>query len=203
MSRRGMKFSEMIDNAEGYKFIKGVEGNISMFIDHRTNWHWFLLVKLTMDGTQLPFVLLEVCVNDNGGIEREMFTLEKYDGELTYCGEFKGKINDVVKVADEIVLKMGDYSLFSSNCQHFCNNVLNYYNFKVYRTTLGKEITATIKKQVSTTAEEEEALEELTRYEEEVELDDPIPPLTNRRTALEKRLRSVYAASLNKLVGAS
>ena len=84
------------------------------------------------------------------------------------------------------------------------NDYYDYYGIR--ESSIGKEvtaeITAEIKKQASTTPEQEEVLKELTSYVEEVELDDPMPHSTSRRTALEKKLRSVYATGLNKLVGA-
>ena len=36
---------------------------------------------------------------------------------------------------------MGGYHLFTSNCQHFCNNVLRWLNYETYPTTVGSDTT--------------------------------------------------------------
>lgn len=115
-----------------------------VYIDF-SKWHWLLLIKAK--GSKFPFASIEISTPNMFSIERGMCLYEDYKGGKTYCGELNLTLQDFLHVADRIVEEMDGYSLFSSNCQHFCNNLLHHYNFEVYPTTLGKEVTAVLKKE--------------------------------------------------------
>ena len=44
-------------------------------------------------------------------------------------------------MADKVVDDMGRYSLFSNNCQHFCNNLLSRLGLETFPPTVGPETT--------------------------------------------------------------
>ena len=46
-------------------------------------------------------------------------------------------------MADDVVKQMGNYNFISSNCQHFCSNLLSKLGHQTYPTTVGPETTLT------------------------------------------------------------
>jgi hypothetical protein len=60
----------------------------------------------------------------------------------TKIGSRKISVVELCKLAEQIRLGMGKYSLLRNNCQHFCNNVLTYLRLPTTRTTVGPETTA-------------------------------------------------------------
>lgn len=133
-----MEFSEMVKNSS-YALITRVEMAYEVYIDKST-WHWFLLLKAK--DTDL-FFSIEIFTSDFSDIVCGMCLYTDYKGKLTYCGKIADtRLDDILKTADRITEQMGRYRLFSNNCQHFCNNILHHYGFEVYRTTIGKEVTA-------------------------------------------------------------
>ena len=173
-----------------------------------------------MEDSTLPNVSIEISTPDMKSLKREIYT----DNERsTHCGIIEGsRLTDMLDVADCIIDKMEYYSLFTSNCQHFCNNFLNHYGFKVYGTTLGKEVTAEIEKQIDKTPEQNAVLEKLQQMHANGDISDaPLPlmpvnkdaslqlvpfrsaPLQPSQSEIEARMRRHFAALLNALVGAN
>lgn len=60
---------------------------------------------------------------------------------ISDIGPYKGSLHNLCNLADEVVQDMKMYNLVSSNCQHFCNNLLRRLGKKSYRTTVGHEVT--------------------------------------------------------------
>lgn len=145
-SHGDMNFSEMINNTR-YEHLKDVEATYKIYVHHPTVFgvHWFLLIK--KKDSELPFFSLEISTPDGSTIRHEMFSFDEYEGEQTYCGEITGKLEDILNVADRCIIDDmgGKYKMYSSNCQHFCNNFLHRNGFETYRTTLGKRLAIDIK----------------------------------------------------------
>ena len=194
--REDKKFSEIINDTP-YKDLKEVPTKYNVFISHRPCGHWFLVIE--MEGSTLVNFSLEITTPDMKTIKRDIYTDRE---KPTPCGIIEGsKLIDILDTADRIVVEMEFYSLFTSNCQHFCNNFLNHYGFEVYRTTLGKRITAEIEKLSDKTPEQNAVLEELQQKQENGEISNA--PLQNFSPSLiESKVRHYFATLLNGLVGA-
>lgn len=181
-------FSEMI-NVTCYEPLKKVKGKYEIFIDCN-KLHWLLLIK--MKDSKLHFFSLEVSTPDLSSFRHEMFLFDGYEGGRKYCGEIDAKLEDILDAADRIVVKMEKYRLLSSNCQHFCNNFLNHYSFEVYRTTIGKDVTASIRRQPDVEAELLRLLDQWT--------DDPLGSPIGY-ALLELQIRTRFARILDAYVG--
>ena len=188
-----MKFSEMIAYSP-YEYTKNITTTYGVYIDKQRQ-HWFLLLK--MKDSTLPFFSLEASTPDLSSLRHEMFLFDPYKGKATFCGEITFKLLDILLVADKIVTEMKVYSLFSSNCQHFCNNFLNHYGFDTFPPTFGKEVTAEIRKQPIETEEDRSILQLLDA------LNDVIKnPLSSAIRKEEARIKRHFASALNAYVGA-
>lgn len=133
----------MIENSP-YKDYAEVKSTYQVYVN-RTRLHWFLLLKLK--DSKLHFITLEASTPDMFVLSHEMRAVSDSDpdaNKIVWCGEINARMTEIVNVADKLIIKMKSYNLFTSNCQHFCNNFLQYYSFEVYATTLGKRVTAVL-----------------------------------------------------------
>jgi hypothetical protein len=56
---------------------------------------------------------------------------------ITDAGTYNGTLHDLCQIADKVVEEMKSYNLVTSNCQHFCNNLLRKIGKKTYPMTVG------------------------------------------------------------------
>lgn len=113
--------------------------------------HWFLLVK--MFRSKLAYLTLEISTTDLHDLipilrsvvsenNYENFAPEVEDPSLATCitdtGTYKGTLHDLCQLADKVVEEMRNYNLVTSNCQHFCNNLLRKIGKKTYPMTIGR-----------------------------------------------------------------
>lgn len=210
-------FFEMIKLSRHFALLKIPDQKYDVYID-RSSWHWMILVKAHDTDSEVGYFSLEVSTPNLIDLSREMFDYlgnPRDKPNLIICGTITGhKLIDIIGVADDVAARMGRYSLFSSNCQHFCNNFLNFYKFKTYRTTLGKEVTAVIQGREKT-KQEKEAVDELLLasrrvHDELMEEDDPLGCTADSSdssvaslSTVEIQFREVLAGMLNKYVGAA
>ena len=187
-----MKFSEMIAFSP-YERTKNIDTTYKVYIDKKNN-HWILLLRIK-DST-LPYFSLEASSPNLSSLWHEMFLFDPYTGEATLCGEITLKLVDILLVADLIVTEMKMYNLFTSNCQHFCNNFLHHYGFETFPPTFGKEVTAKIMEQPIRN-EQENVLQLFDA------LDNVINnPLSSAIRKEEDRIKRHFASALNAYVGA-
>ena len=177
-----------------YNDTKNVKVTYGVYID-RQKQHWFLLVK--MKDSTLPFFSLEASTPDLSSLRHEMFLFDSYAGGTTYCGEIILELAEILRVADNIVTEMNVYSLFSSNCQHFCNNFLHHYGFDTFPPTFGKEVTAKIKEQ-PVLNDEDKNIQQLLDALGDV-LNNPLSSAIRKE---EDRIKRHFASALNAYVGA-
>lgn len=137
----GESFMDMVQDSP-YKKLLRVPAVYDVYID-RSQWHWFLLVK--MKDSDLPFVSFEVTTPNLTDLEAVMKVPdnESIKGK-EYVGEYQGNITVLCQTADEIMKRMGQYGLLSSNCQHFCNNVLNSIGLATFPPTVGPTVTVDV-----------------------------------------------------------
>ncbi len=136
----GEPFVDMVKETKPYGRLLRVRTTYEIYI-HNARYHWLLLVR--MKDSELPFITLEVTSPNMKDLTTVMGVTQS-DKKEEKVGEYEGTIVDLCKAADEIVKKMGGYGLFSSNCQHFCNNVLKWIGLKTFPTTVGPEVTVTV-----------------------------------------------------------
>lgn len=140
----GELFKNMIKQSQ-YKPMAGVSTTIKIYL-YRKNFHWSLGAKIVMEGAEFDFyVTIELTTSNTSDLiscMREIECKSDYGQGMEYVGEYKGTLNGLCTAADDVVKVMGQYRLFSSNCQHFCNNLLLRIGLKHdYRTTIGPETT--------------------------------------------------------------
>ena len=114
-------------------------------------FHWFFLLKIK--DSQLPYITLEIQTSDlhdliptvqnieNGAISITEAFSHSNTTVLTDLDVYDGRLQDLCEIADEVVEAMKEYNVVSSNCQHFCNNVLNKLGRKIFSTTVGHQCT--------------------------------------------------------------
>ena len=207
--KQDKKFSEIIKDTP-YKHLTEVLVKYNVSINRKSWGHWFLLLE--MEGSEMENLSLEISTPDLKSIKREIYTDRE---KSTRCGIIEGrKLIDILNTADRIVVEMKCYSLFKSNCQHFCNNFLNHYGLTVYPTTVGKEVTAEIKKLSDKTPEQNALLAELQQVIMNRGIsEEPLQQMHanegisdaqfSSRSEIEERILHNFAALLNLLVGAN
>jgi hypothetical protein len=100
-----------------------------------------------MLGSTLPFFTIEITTSNLTDLIPVMRTIIIDHNGLsqppTEVGIYHGTVQNICKVADVVVAKMGGYNLLTNNCQHFCNNLLKKLNsnFPTYDTTIGPKTT--------------------------------------------------------------
>lgn len=111
--------------------------------------HWFLLVK--MFRSKLSYLTLEISTTDLCDLIPILRSVSSENNEnsksqdlvedpmcITDTGTYKGTLYDLCQVADKVVEEMKSYNLVTSNCQHFCNNLLRKIGKKMYPMTIGR-----------------------------------------------------------------
>ena len=112
--------------------------------------HWLLLVK--MFRSKLPYLTLEITTNsDLCELIPTIRTISENETEIgasvkpqdsvtsiTDVGSYKGTLHDLCQFADKVVEDMKSYNLITSNCQHFCNNLLRKIGKGTFPMTIGR-----------------------------------------------------------------
>lgn len=113
--------------------------------------HWFLLVK--MFRSKLPYLTLEIsttdlcdlipivrCVSSDHENKENSKSQDLVEDPMciTDTGIYKGALYDLCRIADRVVEEMKSYNLVTSNCQHFCNNLLRKIGKTTYPMTIGR-----------------------------------------------------------------
>ena len=130
-------FAKMIQSTE-YRVLLDAVVTIEVYLN-REGWHWFLLVK--MKDTEYKFVTVEITTSDMQNLVRTMRIRESAKGS-DFVGDYTGSFKNLCQIADCVVDDMGSYNLFTSNCQHFCNNLLLRIGLKHdFSTTIGPNTT--------------------------------------------------------------
>ena len=110
--------------------------------------HWFFLLKI-VDST-LPYITMEINTADmedlvptvrNGTEDEVSEVCDEANSIVTDLDAYEGRLQDLCEIADGVVEGMRGYNLVSSNCQHFCNNLLRKLGRKPFSTTVGHQYT--------------------------------------------------------------
>ena len=140
---QGKRFEAMAqDDQCPFRQICHMRTEYNVYIQ-RKGYHWFLLVKcpqyIPTEDTE-EFVTLEITTPNLRDFCRVMDVLKDDEGK-ELVDHYEGTFLDLCKMADKVVDDMDIYSLFSNNCQHFCNNLLKRLKMKTYPPTVGPETT--------------------------------------------------------------
>lgn len=126
------------------------------------DYHWYLLVHAS--DTDDAYVSLEVTTDKKGktliaemkvlyGEGDKLTTIPESsdDGEifthisnLEKRGSVRRSIEDICKLADSVKDEMKGYRLATSNCQQFCNNVLQRLELPITPTWIGPDTTVPV-----------------------------------------------------------
>ena len=82
-----------------------------------------------MENSCLPFGMLEVTTPDLQTL-LSCVSIQEDDTGNEYVGTDMTIVKELCDIADTIKNKMGAYQLFTSNCQHFCHNVLRWMSYE-------------------------------------------------------------------------
>ena len=129
-------FSKLMENTK-YRDLMDCSGSYEIYIN-RKGLHWYLLIQL--ENSRFQFVTLEITTSDMKILLACVCTLDD-DAGKEYIKTEMTTMKELCDVADDVKKKMGSYHLYSSNCQHFCNNILKWLNYPIYNTTIGPNTT--------------------------------------------------------------
>ena len=144
----GKPFVEMVRKNDKYGPLFRVPTQYKLKLMHgqRRNLHWFLLLKVKK--SDLPYLTLEITTSDLSDLLPTIRTIPPSKGcwaafsqSPEKVGIYEGTLQRLCQIADDVVKDMKSYNLLTSNCQHFCNNVLKKIEFETYPTTIGPETT--------------------------------------------------------------
>lgn len=102
--------------------------------------HRLLLVK--EKGSTLPLITFEIIAPDLRTLKPLMRKFSQNHLGTEKVGDHKGTLLSLCEIANKVVHKMGNYRLFTNNCQHFCNNLLQEIRFETlkFKTTIGPNV---------------------------------------------------------------
>ena len=129
----------------GYQCISGAKKIYCVYLNKESYIHWYIILHHEAEGTTYPFLTIEIsssgkdCVN----ITPKMNILEQEKINTKWkLSDIEIKLDTLCEIADKIVTEMGDYNVLTSNCQHFCNNLLLKLGVidKPFSTSVGPDI---------------------------------------------------------------
>ena len=143
---QGGAFEIMLSDNVIYKNVFQVTSAYEVIIVYGKGFdlHWFLLVKL--QGSKFSYITLEITTTDMTDLVKTTRSVDEECSDIwsrqhEKVGIYKGSLKSLCEQADQVVSEMQVYNLFTSNCQHFCNNLLKKIGLKTYPPTIGPETT--------------------------------------------------------------
>lgn len=128
----GKKFEEMVRSTP-YRVLLKASCTYEIYIDRRT-YHRRLLVK--MKRATYPLITLEITTSDMSTLTQVMCTaFNGFIDGIERVGDCSKRLITICRIADDVVSRMKSYRLFSNNCQHFCNNVLQELELETFDVT--------------------------------------------------------------------
>lgn len=131
----GKSFVEMVKGS-AYKHLICAPSSYEVRIVHPASAHWFILVK--MKGSELPYLTFEITTSSGSDLLQTTRAIVD-DESSEEVGVYNGDLNGLCQMADEVVKEMVEYNVFTSNCQHFVNNLLRKMGMSTYPPTIGPE----------------------------------------------------------------
>ena len=134
----GKAFVDMVRETP-YKDVLAVNTTYEVYIIKKAQLHRLLLVK--MKHSSYSWITFEVNTPNMTDLTTVMQETESLPWNSERVDTYKGTLLNICKIADGVVERMEHYRLFSSNCQHFCNNLLLELGLDTYATTVGPQTT--------------------------------------------------------------
>ena len=144
----GRPFVQMVKENSKYGPMFRVTTQYKVKLSHgtRRNVHWFLMVKVKE--SDLPYLTIEITTTNLTDlipttriIEPSSGCWEAFSQRPEKVGVYNGSLQSLCQEADRVVGEMECYNLLTSNCQHFCNNLLRKIGLRTFPTTIGPETT--------------------------------------------------------------
>jgi hypothetical protein len=133
-SNYGKSFVEMV-NGSDYKPVIHTSSSYEVRIINPESAHWLILVK--MKGSGFPYLTFEITTSNGSDLLET--TRAVSDESSEEVGDYDGDLYGLCQIADEVVKEMAEYNFFTSNCQQFCNNLLQKMGLPTYPPTIGPE----------------------------------------------------------------
>ncbi len=133
-SKYGKSFVEMVNGSE-YKPVIHTPSSYEVRIVKPPSAHWLILVK--MKDSEFPYLTFEITTSNGSDILHTTRAVSDESSETV--GDYDGDLHGLCQMADEVVKEMVEYNFFTSNCQHFCNNLLQKMGLPTYPTTIGSK----------------------------------------------------------------
>lgn len=108
-----------------YRCISGSKKRYHVYLN-KDNFHWYIILHHEDEGTTYPFLTIEItttkyCVK----LIPVMRELPQEDINTKWeVFDIEIKLDTLCEIADKIVVEMGEYNLFTNDCQTFCNDLL-------------------------------------------------------------------------------
>ena len=135
----GKHFVDMVKETP-YEDVLTVNTTYEVYIIKNIQLHRLLLVK--MKDSSYPWITFEVNTPNLTDLTTVMQVTEDLPWYSGKVGDYEGSLHSICEIADSVVERMGNYRLFSNNCQHFCNNLLLELGLETYYdTTVGPRTT--------------------------------------------------------------
>ena len=134
----GKPFANMIKETS-HEDVLSVNTTYEVFIVKRAQLHRLLLVR--MKDSSYPWITFEVNTPNMTNLTTVMQETENLPWNSEKVGDFEGNLLGICVIADSVVERMEKYRLFTNNCQHFCNNLLQEMGLETYDTTVGPRTT--------------------------------------------------------------
>ena len=134
----GKRFVDMVKETP-YKDVLTVNATYEVYIIKKAQLHRLLLVKLK--GSLYPWITFEINTPNLTDLTTVMQEKEDLPWNSENVGNYVGNLLGICAIADSVIKRMENYRLFSSNCQHFCNNLLIELGLETYETTIGPRTT--------------------------------------------------------------
>ena len=145
----GRRFVQMVRNSEyGQRRLRlcfrkplHTRGNYDVYLmkgQGQTRLHWRLLVRNSDSRITLPVLSVEINTPDMRQLTPIIRRFRGVPNGAEYQGCVPGiSMMDIYELADQVQLQMKKYELTSSNCQDFCNYILEKLNLPTHTTTAG------------------------------------------------------------------
>ena len=137
---QGETFVKMVEQTP-YIDLLNVPTTYEVYIIKRFQLHRLLLVR--MKHSDYPMITFEINTPNMTDLTTVMQIIPTDHWLMEKIDDYEGTLKRLCEVADDVASRMENYRLFTNNCQHFCNNLLQELGFQTYDTTVGPTVSIT------------------------------------------------------------
>ena len=126
-----------------YECISGSKKMYRVYLN-KDIFHWNIILHHEEEGSTYPFLTIEIyTTKEYGKIIPVMKELQQNEINTEWeIFDIEIKLDTLCEIADKVVAKMGEYNLFTNDCQIFCNDLLLDLHLidKPFSTSFGPDI---------------------------------------------------------------